>query len=260
MPAADGNVTPQGAQDADAATPRRRLSRTRVAVALVGVLAVGAVALWLATPVSYREYQLFLAGNRPADLEQTASEVEARCRTALEAARAAGLPATWIAVEQREASVWLTQRAHQFLVGHELMLPKHMQDLMVEAEGDHLVLRFRLVTREMEPVVSLRVRPVAHPDGMLALRATGVRAGRLPVPFSALTGVLHKQVRYPEDQAALRHLASWLDGRPFDTGVDVDGAGRVQLTGLTFDRKGVRLRLTAGSTAGDEAAAAAPAR
>ncbi|MAE67522.1 MAG: hypothetical protein CMJ18_24960 [Phycisphaeraceae bacterium] len=216
------------------------LVRLGVAAFVVGCAA--AFFLWRQTPSEYARFeQHYLAREEDRHVD-TVAAVESALEQAVLSATA--LPQRRMLVLDRdEVSVWLTRRLWTFARRRGHHPPRKIPVLMFDgAPGDPIV-RFRFETFEFTQVFSVAIDATFDADGTVRLRAGAPRAGRLPITFGFLVGILSKNAASDEIRASIGDLDRHLRGHRFTPRFAFDDTRTVTVRGVTITEAEVKLDL-----------------
>ncbi len=190
---ADRGAAPDAPGVAARRSRRRRAWLRGVAMLGVAVFAAAAVIAGLAwasprwwPEVDASDPKIAAAG---ADLEnEIASEMSRVRPTAAGAANGgAWRSGEWaVTISEGDATAWLSTRLGKWLASRDSAMPAKVRAIAVDfGEGE---VRLGVEIGGSGRVISIEARPEISPDGALWLREVRLRAGRLPVPVSWVTG------------------------------------------------------------------------
>lgn len=223
---------------------RRRISVRGVILALAALLclaAVWVVVQWQRRPAYWQRHDQFMQ-MPAAEVTALADQLESRMVRQVSQTGRNG-DTTTIVIGFDEANAWLMMNLGAWARHQQISIPEPLSDMMVALEGGRPVIGFALATPEVEQVFSIAFDVRMLASGQAAIQIAGVRAGRLPIPISAVLEHLRKSVP-PEILDPVEQLVA---GDPFDPVTPHPGhaAKQLRLVGFEVTSQGVALTLKA---------------
>ena len=213
-------------------------------VVLVCLAGTWGVVQWQRVP-AYWEARAQVVQN-PVAADSAASDLERRLvRQVSQIGRDADTATATetITIDFYQANAWLKMKLKAWALHQDITIPAPLKDIIIALEGDQLVVGFALETPEIEQVFSVNFDVRILPSGEAVVEVTGVRAGRLPIPISAVLKHLRKSV--PSE--AIDPVAKLLAGDPFDpvTAHPGNDGQRLRVVGFDADHRGIAITFAA---------------
>ncbi|WP_432797311.1 hypothetical protein [Poriferisphaera sp. WC338] len=179
-----------------------------VGICIIVLLAIGSLTLisawwkWNSTPQYWLKNQAYLQKTDAATLTAVAEDLEGRLSYQISAPPNPNQPiqAEQVAISFDEINAWLNSRADSWLLYKGYEKPNNLGAMMMDREGDNLVVAFSVDANGTTQVFSILFNLRMRPDGQADLTIIGLRGGTQSIPLSLLESQIEDTINnMPED-------------------------------------------------------------